>query len=372
MTRPLLPSGRCRRGCYRADVPIALPVLTDPNAPEKKEKCGVFGVWGTPDAAALTYTALFAQQHRGQESAGIAVTDGNDLTGHADMGLVSQVFQPEVLDKLSGTSAVGHVRYSTTGSSQWCNAQPLLQRFHLGPVAVAHNGNLINAGLIRREYEEDGAIFQTATDTEVIVHMLARPRHAVKPDPLGHVLSHLQGAFSLIFLFPDRIEAARDPWGIRPLSLGKTADGQWVVASETCAFDAIGATFERDLEPGEIVRIDDNGVTSRRYAEENVARARCAFELVYFANPASVMWGRNVHQARGDGTTTGEGSTGRRCRGRHADARQRSIGSARLCQGKRAGVRRSHSAQPLRRPHVHPAEPKAAGPHGVAEAQHHC
>jgi amidophosphoribosyltransferase len=277
-------------------LPVSMP-QADPDEVEKKEKCGVFGVWGTDQAAQLAYQGLFAQQHRGQESAGIAVTDGHDLVGHADMGLVSQVFPKPVLAGLRGHASVGHVRYSTTGSSQLCNAQPLLQRFHLGPVAVAHNGNLINASRIRQHYGEQGAIFQTDTDTEVIVHMLARPNHAAKGDPLSHVLRHLQGAFSLVFLFPDRIEAARDPWGIRPLSLGRIGDS-WVVASETCAFDAIGATFDRDVEPGEVVRLDEEGLTSRRYAEPVHEPAACAFEHVYFANPASVIWGRNVHRVR--------------------------------------------------------------------------
>ena len=266
---------------------------------EKKEKCGVFGIWGSPEASQITYQGLFAQQHRGQESAGIAVTDGDDLHAHAGMGLVSQVFsQRRLKEDLKGHGAVGHIRYSTTGSSEVCNAQPLLQRFSLGPVAVAHNGNLINAAAIRRQYEEHGAIFQTATDTEVIVHMLAKPTHAQKPDPLGHVLLHLQGAFSLIFLFADRIEAARDPWGIRPLSIGQLPTGQYVVASETCAFDATGAAFVRDVEPGEIVTIHDGGIDSRRYTEPADPQARCLFEHVYFANPASILWGRNVHLVR--------------------------------------------------------------------------
>jgi amidophosphoribosyltransferase len=283
-------------------VPLALPVVPNEVAladeVEKKEKCGVFGVWGTSEAAALAYAGLFAQQHRGQESAGIAVTDGEELSGHADMGLVSQVFPPHKLDRLVGKASIGHVRYSTTGSSQLCNAQPLLQRYHLGPVALAHNGNLINAGRIRNEYEEEGAIFQTATDTEVIVHMLAKPHHAEKGDTLAHVLRHLQGAFSLVFLFPDRIEACRDPWGIRPLSLGEMPTGEPTVASETCAFDAIGATFVRDIEPGEIVTLSDAGVESRFFAADEPNHARCVFEHVYFANPASVVWGKNVHRVR--------------------------------------------------------------------------
>jgi len=215
------------------------------------------------------------------------------------MGLVSQVFTPRNLrEDLPGHAGIGHVRYSTTGSSKLCNAQPLLREYLLGPVAVAHNGNLVNAQLLRREYEQHGHIFQTTTDTEIIVHLLAKPTHVEKHDPLPHVLKHLQGAFSLLFLFPDRIEAARDPFGVRPLSLGRTARGAWCVASETCAFDAIGARFERDILPGEIVRIDDAGITSRSFAAPAAEGARCIFEHVYFANPASVVFGQNVHLAR--------------------------------------------------------------------------
>jgi amidophosphoribosyltransferase len=266
---------------------------------EKKEKCGLFGVWGPKEASQIVYQGLFAQQHRGQESAGIVVTDGTTLNGHAGMGLVSQVFTPRMLrEELAGHAAIGHVRYSTTGSSKLCNAQPLLRQYALGPVAVAHNGNLINANLLRREYESHGHIFQSTTDTEIIVHLLAKPTHAAKADPLPHVLKHLQGAFSLLFLFPDRIEAVRDPWGIRPLVLGKTQDGHWCVASETCAFDAIDAEYVREVEPAEIVRIDENGIFSRRYDKPASDHAHCVFEHVYFANPASKVFGQNVHVSR--------------------------------------------------------------------------
>src|SRR4051812_44161609 len=254
---------------------------------EKKEKCGLFGVWGVKDAAQVCYQGLFAQQHRGQESAGIAVTNGTELNGHMGMGLVSHVFNQRMLkEELAGKAAIGHVRYSTTGSSKLCNAQPLLREFSLGPVAVAHNGNLINAKLLRAEYEAHGHIFQSTTDTEIIVHLLAKPTHAQKADPLTHVLKHLQGAFSLLFLFPDRIEAVRDPWGIRPLALGRMKTGQWCVASETCAFDALEAEYVRDIEPAEIVRIDDSGVTSRKYDAPAKQLAQCMFEHVYFSNPA--------------------------------------------------------------------------------------
>jgi len=266
---------------------------------EKKEKCGLFGVWGPKESAQIVYQGLFAQQHRGQESAGIVVTDGNRLEGHTGMGLVSQVFTPRMLrEELAGKAAIGHVRYSTTGSSKLCNAQPLLRSFHLGPVAVAHNGNLINAALLRSEYEAHGHIFQSTTDTEIIVHLLAKPSHASKHDPLLHVLKHLQGAYSLLFLFPDRIEACRDSWGIRPLVVGKTADGHYCVASETCAIDAIEGKVVREVEPGEIVRIDDHGLTSRRFDVPAKEKAMCVFEHVYFANPASRIFGQNVHRAR--------------------------------------------------------------------------
>ncbi len=275
---------------------VALPLLDEY---EKKEKCGLFGIWGTPDASQITYQALFAQQHRGQESAGIAVTDGAGLNGHAGMGLVSQVFQPRMLkEELAGHGAIGHVRYSTTGSSKLCNAQPLLRQYLMGPVAVAHNGNLINAALLRKQYEEHGHIFQSTTDTEIIVHLLAKPTHAQKHDPLPHVLKHLQGAYSLLFLFPDRLEACRDPWGVRPLVIGKTPEGLWCVASETCAFDAIGATLVREVEPGELIRIDQHGLHTRTFDVPAANMARCVFEHVYFANPASEIFGQTVHLTR--------------------------------------------------------------------------
>ena len=263
---------------------------------EKKEKCGVFGVWGAPDAAHLAYVALFAQQHRGQESAGIAVSDGVMLNAYTGMGLVPEVFNAEQLSKLKGHAAIGHNRYSTTGSSRACNAQPLLEEYIGGQVALAHNGNLINATLLRRDYEERGHIFHTTTDTEVIVHLLAS-HHLSKLDPIAESMTHLQGAYSLVFLFNDRIEALRDPWGWRPLVLGKTKDGYDCVASETVALDAIGATYIREVEAGEIVTLDANGVSSRRFADPQQA-AHCIFEHIYFANPSSKLFGDTVQIVR--------------------------------------------------------------------------
>lgn len=264
---------------------------------EKKEKCGVFGVWGPADSAHLAYFALFAQQHRGQESAGIVVTDGQNLSGHTGMGLVSEVFNSRILADLSGHAAIGHNRYSTTGSSRLANCQPLLQEFSAGQVAIGHNGNLINAGLLRQRFEKQGHIFHTTTDTEVIFHLLAAPNHADKADPLFHALQHLQGAYSLVILHNDRLEAARDPWGFRPLVLGQTAEGHPCVASESVALDAIGAKTIREIEPGEIVTLSDAGVTSRHFAQ-NTQPAHCIFEHVYFANPSSKIFGDTVQIVR--------------------------------------------------------------------------
>ena len=286
-----------------------------PAAPEKKEKCGVFGVWGEPGGVRLSYFGLYAQQHRGQESAGIAVSDGDTITGHCGMGLVPEVFPERVLWDLehrperrltrdnghpspSVRGAIGHTRYSTTGSSVEANCQPIIESYIGGAVAVGHNGNLINAAAVRRRFEEDGHIFHTTSDTEVIVHLLAAPEQQRARDPLAATLRRLQGAFSLVFLFPDRIEAARDPWGWRPLVLGTTTAGRPVVASETVALDAIGAGYEREIEPGEIVTISDTGVRSRRFAERAERPAHCVFEHVYFANPSSRLFGQTVQLVR--------------------------------------------------------------------------
>ncbi len=264
---------------------------------EKKEKCGVFGIWGPEDAAAKAYYALFALQHRGQESAGIAVSDGRILNAHVGMGLVGEVFGGRVLRQLEGMGAIGHNRYSTTGSSHAGNAQPLLQEFSGGQVAIAHNGNLINAGLLKDQFEESGHIFHTTTDTEVIFHLLAQPNHAQKPDPLSASLEHLQGAYSLVILYKDRIEAVRDPWGFRPLVLGRTADGHYCVASESVALDTIGATLVREVDPGEIVTLDDDGYSVRRFRDPQ-RPSHCIFEHVYFANPSSKMFGDTVQIVR--------------------------------------------------------------------------
>lgn len=269
-------------------------------AADKKENCGIFGIYGDSKAVDKTYFGLHSLQHRGQESAGIASSNGRLISRYANMGNVQRVFRDKnVLKKLENPMAIGHVRYSTTGSSVTANAQPMLMEYSRGQVAVAHNGNLINASLLRDEYEAYGHIFNTTGDTEIIIHLLAKPSHVSKPDPVGHVLRHLQGAFSLLFLFPDRIEAARDAYGIRPLCIGRTNEGAYVVASETCALDAIDATYVRDVEPGEIVTLDEHGLHSRFFIEkDSTVPAHCIFEHVYFAKQNSYIFGDSVHEVR--------------------------------------------------------------------------
>ena len=268
---------------------------------DKKENCGLFGIYGDADAIKKTYFGLHSLQHRGQESAGIASSDGESIQCYTGMGTVSRVFRSgrDIFEKLANPVAIGHVRYSTTGASRAVNSQPLLAEYSRGQVAVAHNGNLINASILHDEYEAYGSIFKSTSDTEVIIHLLAKPTHVSKPDPLGHVLNHLQGSFSLLFLFSDRIEAARDPHGVRPLSIGQTEAGAYVVASETCAFEAVGARFIREVEPGEIVTLDKDGLSSRFFVTPGtITPAHCIFEHVYFAKQTSTIFHENVHEFR--------------------------------------------------------------------------
>lgn len=268
---------------------------------EKRESCGLFGIFGDPDAVQKTYLGLYSLQHRGQESAGIASSNGEFIQCYRGMGQVSRVFRSgtNFLNDLANPMAIGHVRYSTTGSSKSINSQPFLSEYSRGQVAVAHNGNLINAALLRDEYEAYGSIFKSTCDTEIIIHLLAKPTHVSKPDPLAHVLNHLQGAYCLLFLYADRIEAARDPYGIRPLCLGQAERGVYVVASESCAFDAVGAKFLREIMPGEIIRMDKKGLSSRFFVTPGtVTPAHCIFEHIYFAKQNSTIFGENVHEFR--------------------------------------------------------------------------
>lgn len=267
----------------------------------KREECGVFGIWGDPDATEKTYFGIHSLQHRGQESAGIASTNGESINCFTGMGVVSRVFRStrNVLPRLKAPAAIGHVRYSTAGSSNLGNAQPLFAEYSQGQVAVAHNGNLTNAALLRDEYEAYGSIFKSTNDTEIIIHLLAKPSHIRKPDTVGHVLGHLQGAFSVLFLFTDRIEAARDPYGIRPLCIGRTKAGAYCVASETCALDAIDAAYVRDVEPGEIITLSNRGMESRFFVKPGtITPAHCIFEHVYFSKQNSLVFGENVYQVR--------------------------------------------------------------------------
>jgi amidophosphoribosyltransferase len=260
------------------------------------DECGLFGVWNHREAANLTYLGLYALQHRGQESAGIAATDGVSLHTEKAMGWVADVFSTERLRRLPGHRAIGHVRYSTAGSSRLRNAQPITANTVHGPIAIAHNGNLTNAEALRREMEREGAIFQSSSDTEVILHLLARAPAGPLEEQLPYALRQVTGAYSLLILTPEAMYAVRDPSGFRPLTLARLEDA-WVVASETCALDLIEAKAERDIEPGEIVIIGKDGVRSMRPFPTG-ERLQCVFEYVYFARPDSVLWGRNVHTVR--------------------------------------------------------------------------
>ena len=265
---------------------------------QTRENCGLFGLYGHPDAVEKVYLGLFSLQHRGQESAGIASTGGADITHHVGMGLVREVLPPARLKALRNPAAIGHVRYSTTGSSRIENAQPLVARFSRGPVAVAHNGNLTNAALLRDEYEARGSIFRTTNDTEVIVHLLAQPVAARQADPLAHVLDQLEGAFSLLVLTPDEMIAACDPYKLRPLELGRLGDAH-VVASETCAFDVLGVEYVRDIQPGEVLHIGPSGLKSATFCHpDRVRPAHCIFEHIYFSRPDSRVFCDSVHAVR--------------------------------------------------------------------------
>ena len=260
------------------------------------DHCGVFAVYGHPEAAKLTYLGLYALQHRGQESAGIAVSNGQTLVSKKGMGHVDEVFPREVIDSLPGHIAIGHTRYSTAGDTDLKNAQPLKVSCHKGQVALAHNGNLVNAAAIRRELESRGDIFQTTSDTEVILHFFARSRQVGVPEAVAEALDRVVGAYSLVMLFRDSVMGIRDPRGFRPLSLGRL-DGAYVLASESCAFDLINAKFIRDVEPGEMVILDARGVTSLRFAPP-ASPAQCIFEHVYFSRPDSLVFGRSVQESR--------------------------------------------------------------------------
>ena len=261
-----------------------------------KDECGVFGIFGHPEAANMTYLGLYALQHRGQESAGIVSSDGSQLHSHKAMGLVADIFGEDVLKKLPGNAAIGHVRYSTTGASNLKNAQPFVVDYARGEIAVAHNGNIVNARLIRDELEAYGSIFQSSMDTEIIAHLIATSRAATLTERIADALRQVKGSYSLVFLTGSQMIAVRDPHGFRPLALGRLKDA-WVVASETCAFDLIEAEYVRDIGPGEILLIDRLSPKSFRPFDK-APYTPCVFEFIYFARPDSNIFGANVYAVR--------------------------------------------------------------------------
>lgn len=286
------PSRRCtRRRPTCCPSPSAFPL------DKFREECGVFGVFGHPEAANLTYLGLYALQHRGQEGAGICSSDGRQLFIEKSMGLVADIFSEKRLKKLPGYTAIGHNRYSTAGSSMLKNVQPIVANFSLGTLALAHNGNLVNANELRSGLEEEGAIFQSTSDSEVIVHLIAHSKSEGFHERVAEALKQVSGAYSLLILRPKELIAVRDPYGVRPLCLGQV-DGSYVVASETCALDLISATYIRDVEPGEMVIINEQGITSHR-ALLSQRKAFCIFEFIYFSRPDSnIFGGQNVNAIR--------------------------------------------------------------------------
>lgn len=264
------------------------------------ENCGVFGIFDHPDAAHITFLGLYALQHRGQESSGMVVSNTEKLIRYTGMGLVNQVFgHPNIFDKLKGPHVIGHNRYSTTGSSSLVNSQPVLITFKAGQLASSHNGNLINAKKLRKKMEKDGSIFTTTTDTEVIMHLVAHSKKNGIEEMLLDALSKVKGAYSILFLTKNALFAARDPYGVRPLLLGKM-DGKYVLSSETCAFDLIKANTVREIKPGEMVRISNKGIESFSIPQDNKVKhyKHCIFEHIYFSRPDSFVFGENVDKVR--------------------------------------------------------------------------
>jgi amidophosphoribosyltransferase len=266
-------------------------------ADELGEKCGIFGVYQHPEAGKLTYLGLYALQHRGQESSGIVSSDGKTLHAEVGMGLVADVFNERRLSRLPGAMAIGHNRYSTSGSSLLRNAQPLIISYAGGSLALAHNGNLVNAGEIRKELEQQGAIFRSTTDTEVIVHLIARSPESSLADRVVDALHRVRGAYSLLLMTETELIGVRDSFGFRPLVLGRLGEETYILASETCALDLIGAEYVREIAPGEMVVIRDGGVEFFRPFPET-RHAFCIFEFIYFARPDSIVFEKNVYPIR--------------------------------------------------------------------------
>lgn len=262
------------------------------------EECGLFGIWGHPDASKVTYFGLHSLQHRGQEGAGIVANDKGKLQGHRDTGLLSEVFKaPEDLEKLTGSAAIGHVRYATAGEASISNVQPFLYRFTNEQFGLCHNGNLTNALTLKKKLEDQGAIFNASSDTEILMHLIRRSHNPKFLGKVKEALNAVKGGFAYLLMTEDKMIAALDPNGFRPLSIGKMKNGSWVVSSETCAFEVVGAEWVRDIKPGEIVIIDDSGIHYDSYTTDTQL-AICSMEYVYFARPDSTIHGVNVHTAR--------------------------------------------------------------------------
>ncbi len=324
------------------------------------EECGVFGIFAPEqDVARITFFGLYALQHRGQESAGIATSDGEHVSIRTRIGLVSQAFSEDDLALLPGHIAVGHARYSTQGANSPRNAGPMMSGSNLGPVVVAHNGNITNALALREELEHDGERFLTTTDSEILTRLIALSPGFTFVDKIRHAMTRMLGAYSLAILSKDRLFAVRDPLGVRPLCLGKI-DDNWVVASESCALATVGATFVREVEPGEIVEI--KGASATSYTQEFPRKqAMCLFELIYFARPDSIDPRPAVaHGSPAHGRAAGARVPGRRgCRRR--PARLGDTGRDRLCAGNRDPVRGGADQEPIHRPDVYPARSTTAG-----------
>ena len=273
-------------------------IMLDPQNDKFKDECGVFGVYSNKplDVSAMTYYGLYALQHRGQESSGIAVANGENIDIHKGMGLITEGFSQEDINKLKGFAAIGHVRYSTSGDTRIENAQPLLSQTKLGKIAMAHNGTLVNADVIRELLEDGGHVFHTSIDSEVIANLIARGAKKGLEKAILDAIQAIRGSFAMVILSENKLIGVRDPHGIRPLCLGKFDDG-YVLSSESCALDAVGAELLRDIEPGEIIVIDETDIKSYRYSE-NTQCQTCAFEYIYFARPDSTIDGLDVHESR--------------------------------------------------------------------------
>ena len=333
-----------------------------------REACGLFGIYAPgEDVSRISFFGLFALQHRGQESAGIAASDGNRISVHTRMGLVAQAFDEESLSKLTGHLAIGHTRYSTTGSSRIDNAQPMLVNGPWGEVALGHNGNVINAQELRIELEERGVQFKGSSDTEVMAHWLGQAPGATWPERIRYCMNRFQGAYSLVLMTKDKLIAIRDPMGVRPLSLGKL-NGGWVIASESSALDHIGSDVIREIEPGEAVIIDETGVTSHQLVERD-SHSLCIFEHIYFARPDSIVGGKLLHSARQ--------RMGAQLAREYPVEADMVIGVPRFGGGGGDGIRqgvgdpvwRGAPEESVCRQDVHPAGPAATGVGGTAQVQ---